>query len=1023
MSLGFGVLGPLKVWGDQEIEVERPSQRRLLSSLLFDAGRRIETSVLIDRLWGDDPPATAKGALQTHISALRKVLPSDVIVTEGYGYRLDIDGHHFDVVEFTSQASTAQQMARSRDWELVLRATDVALELWRGRPYQELADEFAMPERTRLEELRLELLEARAEALLGLGHHEEALPQLERLVIEHPLRERLWEHLVTARYRSGRHAEAIRAYREAEEALAEVGLEPGRRLRELEEKVFLQDSALSGPSNKHNLPSQLTSFIGREQELADLDKLLADNRLVTLTGVGGSGKSRLAVEAAAGAVETFPDGCWVVELAGISDPDLIAGEVATAIGLRPRTTDTLDVLTSAVGDQCLLIVLDNCERLLAPVASLTRSLLQAGPEVKILATSREPLGVAGELVYEVPPMNTPNVPPDDVDRLREYDAIKLFEDRAALKWPGFALDSGNKSSVIEICRGLDGIPLAIELAAALVNSLGTRSIADRLSDRFQLLTMGTRSAPPRQRTLEAMVEWSYGLLDDQERTLFERLSVFAGTFDLETAEQVCVDDALHVDDLVGLMSNLINKSLMVTRETGAGLRYSMLDTIRHYAADRLEETETSERLRRRHAEAFADLASDFYDRWRTPDQMEVSRRFELELDNFRVALEWAESKAPELMLRTTGSLLPLWAHRGLLGEGFSWLTRSPMGESGLPAELRARTLMESAVYTVSASPDVSLETALSAIEAAREVDGNEALLARAMAWGEWVRWYMDNDFTTPSHEAIEVAMRSGDRSSWAITKMVIGLIEGDIGLATGLELLTESVALFHTLGDRIHEAWALWWLADAAEHVGRLEDCVRWCDQAIALAKATVSRVVEIHVTALKGDALQLLGDEATARELLSESMEGLEMIGDLWCVALRHHNLACLDVDADESKAIEHLEAAISMSRQIDMPFVTERCGSEIARLATRRGDFDTAIELFAANDASVRSRLPDVDTELFRMRVLESQREPEYTQARENVSSEVWETAWSRGAAMSADEVAAKSLAWMAMRNPGLD
>ena len=668
MGLTFEVLGPLRVTSDGELTLTRSSHRRLLSILALEANRRVGTEVLIDRCWGESAPPTAKAALQTHISALRKLLPADVIVTEGYGYRLDLEGHDLDAAQLAARASEAREAARAREWRTALGAADAALALWRGPPYAELVDDdFARPERARLEELRLELLERRSAALLGLGRNDEAVIDLERLAREHPLRERLWEHLMTARYRSGRHAEALDAYREAWAALAEFGLEPSAALRRLEQKILLHDESLSTARTRHNLPAELSSFVGREKELGEVAALLEDHRLVTLTGVGGAGKTRLALRVATGAMERFPDGCWLAELAPVRDPGLVPAEVAAAIGLRPEGEDTLDALTGAIGVDRTLVVLDNCEHLLEGAAAAARRLIEAGPGITVLATSREPLRVPGEAAYEVPPLSFPEVGGVGQSALDSFDAVRLFEERALLARPSFTLDDSSEA-VATIARRLDGIPLAIELAAARVGSMRPEAIAERLDDRFRILTGGSSTGPDRHRTLESAFAWSYDLLDTRERLLLCRLSVFRGGFTLEAAEDVCSEAALERGEVVPLLAGLVDKSLVSDYETGSSERYRLLETVQEFAAERLHDVDDPDAVHRRHLDWCVRFAASVTRRLYGAGPSEVIDALGEERDNLEAALEWARDIGPGRDVQTlAGALGRYWYSLGHVG--------------------------------------------------------------------------------------------------------------------------------------------------------------------------------------------------------------------------------------------------------------------------------------------------------------------------------------------------------------------
>jgi len=694
MGLRIEVLGPLRVRARRQITVERSSHRRLLAILAIDANRRLSTDVLIDRYWGDAVPTTAKAALQTHISALRKLLPADVILTEGYGYRLDLGEHSLDVHEFVALAAEARQATRARRWEAALESVDAAVELRRGDPYDELRDDdFARSEISRLEEIRLELEEMRAEALLGMGSNQEALAGLEPLVRAHPLRERLWEQLMLARYRLGRHPEALAAYREAWAVFAELGLEPGASLRRLEQKILLHDESVRQAKTPHNLPVELTRFIGRDTELGEVAGLLDEHRMVTLTGVGGSGKTRLAFRVAAGQLSAFPDGCWVAELGPLHDPDHVALGVASAMGLRPQGEDVVDALRAALVQERILVVLDNCEHLLHASAALARTLLEAAPNVHILATSREPLRVPGEALYDVPPLP---VPPEEGDAVHVelFDAVQLFGDRASQARPRFALDDSNADAVATICRRLDGIPLAIELAASRVASLAPQTIAERLGERFLLLTGGSTTGPERHRTLEAALAWSYDLLDAREKLVFARLSIFRGGFTHDTAEEVCSGEGIEPAVVVPLVSSLVEKSLVSVYDAQTGERYRLLETLREFAGERLEETGRAEVIAARHLDWCVRFAEDIVDRVHGPGRQELFERVRAESDNLDAALQQARaaesSGAVRVLARTLGEH---WNELGYVDLSIALyeaaLERTSTVDAATEAEIRA----------------------------------------------------------------------------------------------------------------------------------------------------------------------------------------------------------------------------------------------------------------------------------------------------------------------------------------------
>jgi predicted ATPase len=505
----------------------------------------------------------------------------------------------------------------------------------------------------------------------------------------------------------------------------------------------------------NNLPLQLTSFVGREGEIVELKRLLGTTRLVTLTGAGGSGKTRLALQLAAELLEAYPDGIWFLELATLSDPGLVPQTLAAAVGVREQPGRALvEVLAEALKPRGLLLVLDNCEHLLEACAALAERLLRSCPGVRVVATSREVLNVAGELAWPVPALSAPDprgLSPHELGpTLIRYEAVRLFIERAVLAQPAFALTHDNAAAVARICHQLDGIPLAIELAAARVKLMAVEQIAARLDDRFRLLTGGSRSALPRHQTLRATIDWSYGLLSEPERTLLQRLSVFAGGWTLEAAEAVCAGEGVAGREVLELQGHLVDKSLVLV-EGGAGgeARYRLLATIRQYAADRLVEAGVAGPTHQRHqvwCVALAEVAEP--ELW-GPQQAQWLERLEQEHDNLRMGLEWslAEEEGGELALRLVGALFRFWGVRGYLSEGSRWLDAALAKGARATPRSRARALRGAGLL---ARQQAELERARTLFDQAlalyRELDDKRGLaltlLGRgrvAFAQGEYER--------------------------------------------------------------------------------------------------------------------------------------------------------------------------------------------------------------------------------------------------------------------------------------------
>ncbi|MFF4909517.1 BTAD domain-containing putative transcriptional regulator [Streptomyces sp. NPDC001260] len=632
----FGILGPLEVRTDDGTPVDPggPRPRALLTLLLLDAGRTVSAERLVDGLYGARPPAGAANALQSQISRLRRRLaPHTEIEANPAGYRIvtapdTVDAHLFERLAAQGRAAAAdprQAAARLAD----------ALALWRGPALPDLPD--ARAEAARLEELRLSAFQDRIEAELALGGGPGLVPELRTLLAAHPLSERLYGQLMRALRADGRPAEALTVYEEARRTLAdELGADPSPELAALHLELLR-----GAEPERPRLPVQLTRFVGREPELARIAALLPDSRLLTLTGPGGAGKTRLAIEAAA-TLAGIPAPCFV-ELAPVTDGGRIVYAVLAALGMRDGfrspATDVTDRLRAALEDRELLLVLDNCEHLVEDAARLASLLLSACPGVRILATSRESLGITGEVLVPVPPL--PSEP-----------AVRLFLDRARAVRPDF----DGHARVADVCAALDGLPLAIELAAARLRTLTPDELADRLGDRFRLLSRGDRSKAPRHRTLRAVVEWSWDLLDEEERELARRLTVFAGGASLEAVEAVC--GLPYPEDV---LASLVEKSFLEVSEG----RYRMLETIRAFAAQEAPD------LGHAHAAYFLRLAERAEPHLRGTEQLPWLARLAAERADLDTALHHLVRHDPVGALRLMGCLSWFWRLRGVHGERVS----------------------------------------------------------------------------------------------------------------------------------------------------------------------------------------------------------------------------------------------------------------------------------------------------------------------------------------------------------------
>jgi predicted ATPase/DNA-binding SARP family transcriptional activator len=689
------VLGTLRLADDDARVVEVPGRRAriLLGILAANAGRTVPADALVDALWGDEPPGDPSNALQAAVRRLRKLLTEGgaggALRTMEGGYRLA--GVQVDADEFEALSSQARALIDT-DPRAAVESARRAIRQWSGPAYGDVGDHPALAlEATRLEEQRLATLELRLEAELAAGGGAELVGELRGLAAQHPLREGLHGQLMLALYRAGRQTDALEAYQQLERTLREeLGLDPGPELQALQRAVLAQDPLLepapAAPQPGRGLPAALTSFVGREREAKEVTDLLAAARLVTLLGPGGVGKTRLALEVARSTARRYAHGVVLVELAAHSDPAAVLPHVAVAVGALPTLQSDVHIDPISVADRLarhlvdreLLLVLDNCEHLLVAAAEVAESVLQAGPRVTVLATSREGLRVPGETLWPVP-------------ALAIDDAVTLFADRARAVQPRFTLDARTTELAVAICRRLDGLPLAVELAAARTGALTMDDLARRLDDRFRLLVGGSRTAARRQQTLEAVVEWSYDLLADDQRLVLRRLGVFSGGFGIDAAEAVAAGDDLDPRDVLPLILDLVEKSLVARDEDGR--RYQLLETLREFAVRRLATEGDAEDTRRRHLSWYLAFAADADAGTRGPEQLTWLDRLEREHDNLRVALSWALERDPAAAMELCCRLAWFWWLHLHRAEGVRWLDEV-LAVPRMPPALRAEALAQ-----------------------------------------------------------------------------------------------------------------------------------------------------------------------------------------------------------------------------------------------------------------------------------------------------------------------------------------
>jgi predicted ATPase/DNA-binding SARP family transcriptional activator len=907
----IGFLGSFEVRTDDGAAADVPGARlrALLIALALEAGHVVPKATLIDWIWGENPPSDAANALQRLASRLRKALPDGVVEGQAGGYRLAVEPDTVDAVRFERLLGQARQQQDARRARLLREA----LALWRGAAMQDvgLAESAAFDAAvTRLERLRMTVIEDRFDTEVSLGGGGEVIAELTDAVAANPVRERLAAALMRALVTAGRDSEALLVFERTREALADaLGADPSPELSAVHVALLRGELGRREEVRKTNMRAELTSFVGRDADVAVVRELVAEHRLTTLIGPGGSGKTRLATESARTLLGDLPDGAWLVELAAIGTDGDVPQAALAGLGLRDTllgeatNADLTDRLTAAIRDRAALLILDNCEHVIDQAAAFAHRVLGECPRLRILATSREPLGITGEALWLVDPLALP-AQDAGAGEIESSPAIQLLRDRAGAVRRDLAVDARTLSTMAHVCRTLDGMPLAIELAAARLRTMSLDQLASGLDDRFRLLTGGSRTALPRHKTLRALVDWSWELLTDAERAVLRRLSVFAGGASLAAAERACTGDAVVQDDVLELLTSLAEKSLLLTEGNGAP-RYRMTATVREYAAHRLAEAGEADLARGALLEYLTELAEAAEPHLRRAEQLEWLAALEAEHDNIGAAMRGAlaagEAQPAMRLAAATGFYWWLGGHRV---EGFELVTAATKIPGVVDDEVRAMVYALVVMFVTAGRADEheAEEWIREAVQLSHGRRGRYPVLSLV---APLERLLQGRDSVLPAWESL-----LDDEDPWVralahyqLGKMRIALGQGGREADACLE---RAVAEFRAIGERYGISLTLTQLAERIAARGDFADACEDYEQAIAVVTEVGAVEDVIWMRSRQAQLYWLLGDQDSSAAAIASAERCAERVtwpDALVELALSKAELARWDGNAREAR------------------------------------------------------------------------------------------------------------------------
>jgi predicted ATPase/DNA-binding SARP family transcriptional activator len=1004
-ELKIYTLGDFRIlWGGEPVTSLRSRKAQALLVYLASTNQAHAREVLAELFWGDSSQSRAMSNLRDVIHTLRKHLEPVIDVTRytiGLNPKSDvwIDAAEVNsAFEITQKEGDALTAGKARQIEKALRLYEQdfleGFFLRGARGFEE----WLVVERERIRMATLDSLlvlvrhfEREANFKKGIYYARQALELEPLMEVSHQLLMRLLAL-------SGRRSEALIQYRNCQQVLQkELGTEPSEETRDLYERL-LRGESLPGVSvrkSKHNLQIPFPSLIGRGMELGKVSKQLEDPdcKLVTLLGVGGIGKTSLGLHVAEKMIAVFPDGVWLVELASFFEPEMVPDKIAAVFGVTAQEArgglEVTEILINFLRDKSLLLVLDNCEHLIEACASFSSKLLNGCPSVKILATSRETLGLREERPFQVAPLSFPPLesPPK---RIVDYPAIQLFVERASHAQPSFHLTAENIPEITEICRELEGIPLAIELAAARARVISLDQIAKRLQDRFRLLTGGPRISLPRHQTLQATMDWSYELLTDLEQSQLRRLAVFSGGWTLKAAEEVVSFGEVDQNAVLDLLSNLVDKSLVLVKDQGTRMRYRMLETVRQYGLRMLSEKGEFEKTRHRHANFFVQLAEQTDEGLRDSRQVEAMEILDTEHDNLRGALRWAiESRNPDLALRLVGALGWFWLMRGHWKESGLWFKKAlDLGNTANPS-IRAKAICRAGELEVFRGNVVGLPDLFEeALEIYQQEGDQEGLAWVYTLIGQTKLWT-----DTEPDQAIDYISKGIELFDhlgidWGIAfalKYLGMLIEYDGEYERGMNLQKEGISIFERIGDSWNEAHSLFLLGRSAARNNDLKLADWASEQCLRKSSLIEDKVMVAHaLRGLSQSALQK-NDSEHMEEIHIEALEALQKIGDEYCIGLVLRGLGEVKQrKGDFTKAYQFLKQSLLTFEKLGLDDLMVLVIDRFAHLAIAAGNRKRAVRLLGAT-----KELDEGPGKL---------KSPQYREERENLYSSIREVVGDR-------------------------